>query len=128
MTFSSLTESIGILIRNIREYYARLKGQTPELVLLTARNIRGYLYTKIRFSTPTCGTESALKALASKVNILYMISRASDVILLARDYGQIYFLLINNYSSRNSYYLGVEQVCDLSDGVEVPRTRSRIHS
>ena len=39
----------------------------PELALLTVPNIREYFYTKIRFSTPTCGTESALKALAGKI-------------------------------------------------------------
>jgi hypothetical protein len=50
------------------------RGQNGELgtpwtenPVFAARNIREYFYTKIRFSTPTCGTESALKALAGKI-------------------------------------------------------------
>ena len=46
-----------------------------ELVLLIARNTREYFYPKIRFSTPTCETKSALKALAGKYTCLNTIRR-----------------------------------------------------
>ena len=57
-------EIFGNITRGQKDGFGK---RLPELVLLTTRNIQEYFYTKIRFSTPTCGTESALKALIGKI-------------------------------------------------------------
>jgi hypothetical protein len=55
---------MGIFANITRGQKDEFEKRLSELVLLTARNIREYFYPNIRFSTPTCETKSALKALA----------------------------------------------------------------
>ena len=57
---------IEILTNITRGQKDELGTRCPELVLLTARNIREYFYTEIRFSTP------ALSALLPPAGQIYL--------------------------------------------------------